>query len=397
MGFLTLLLVLADGLLGLAVGYLLVLLLAAALRRRERSPREVGGERLRFVVLIPAHDEELTIGGSLLTLGHLEYPEDRREIIVIADNCADGTAEVARSAGATVWERADPSLRGKGYALAWALGRLRAERPGIDAVAVLDADCHATPNLLSAMEARLRRGYGAVQTDNVVGNPASSWSAALRFAGFAPINTVGPLGKSALGLSTGLRGTGMGISWAVLQRHPWESYSLAEDAEYSLRLLASGERIAFAPEAAVQSAMPTSFRNSHQQQLRYEGGKWQLIRAWTGQLIATGLRERNLARLHAGLELLVPPQALLMAGTLLLLSLAVALRSPVGVLLGAANLLGQVGYVLGGLVLVRAPAAVYRALALAPVLMLTKTWLYARVLAGRAPTNWVRTKRESMA
>lgn len=382
-----------EGLLSLVTCYLLTLLLAAFLGRRVARQAPATTDRLRFLVLVPAHDEELSITRTVASLRGMTYPTDRYEIIVIADNCRDTTAELARAAGATVLERTNPDVRGKGHALAWALERLRSERPDVEAIAFVDADCHVTPNFLTAIESRIRGGAVAVQTDNVVSNPQESWSSALRFAAFALIGTVRPLGKETLGLSSGLRGTGMALTRSLLERHPWDAFSLAEDGEYHLRLVATGERVAFAPEAAVRSSMPTSLKESQQQNLRWEGGKWQLVRAWTPLLVQTGLRRRSLGQIHAGLEPLVPPQSLHLTGLLVLGSLAAMLRSSMATRLAAANLLGEVCFVLGGLLLVQAPAGVYRALALAPALVAWKLGLYAKVLLGQTPTCWVRTGR----
>ncbi len=397
MRIVTILLLTMEGLMSLASSYLLVLLGVAASKRRAHPLPVDTNKHLRFVVLVPAHDEETGIGTTLDSLRALDYPRDHYEVIVIADNCRDRTAEVARARGATVYERTDPWRRGKGYALAWALDRLRAERREVDAIVFLDADCQASPNMLSAIETRLRAGAEAVQVNYVVANPGDSWVSGLRFAAFTLMNTVRPLGKASLGLSCGLLGTGMALTWAVLERHPWQAFSLTEDSEYHMRLVAAGERVVFAPEAAVRSAMPTSLQQAEAQQLRWEGGRWHLLRTWALPLIWSGVRQRDLVRLHAGLEPLILPQALLLAGNAVLLAAALALRCRPGLSLGAMNLVGQSCYVIGGLVLVRAPAHVYRALALAPVLMLWKVGLHMRLLIGRGPKGWVRARRSPLA
>ena len=387
------LMVSAGSVLGLTTCYLLALLGAAAGRSR-RPPATVPGG-LRFAIVVPAHDEEAGIEETLASLRRLDYPADRYEVIVVADNCRDRTAALARAVGATVYERHDPERPGKGHALAWALERLLAERPEAEAVVVVDADCCVSPNLLAAMEVRLRDGASAVQANYVVANPGASWSSGLRFAAFALINTVRPLGKERLGLSCGLLGTGMGFSRALLDRQPWQAFSITEDRQYHLQLVEAGERVVFVPEASVSSPMPTSLRGAREQQLRWEGGRWRLAGEWMPRLIRSGLRRGDPVRLHAALEPLVPPQSLLLAGIAPLAVLAVGLRSRAGLWLAAASLLGQTCYVVGGLLLVRAPAAAFRALALAPVLAIWKLGLYARVLLGRGPTGWVRTDRET--
>ncbi len=386
-----------EGLLSAATLYLLLLLGAAATQRS--SPRLSRGNSglSRFLILIPAHDEESCIEDALRSLWRLDYPRHCFDVLVIADNCSDDTAVLARRSGARVYERNDRSSSGKGHALAWALSRLMGEQDTADAVVFLDADCEVSSNLLTAIDSRLRGGARAVQVNYVVGNPGESWSSGLRYAAFALINTVRPLGKSRVALSCGLLGTGMAFTRDLLDRLPWDAISLAEDGEYHMRIVEAGERVVFVPEAVVCSPMPTSLGAARNQQLRWEGGRWDLVRRWTPRLLRSGLSYRDLSRVHTALEPLVPPQSLLAASNVILLGLSALLRSRAAVGLALANLVAQVGFILGGLVLVRAPVQVYRSLALAPILVIWKVALQFRILAGHGAQGWVRTERGTNA
>ena len=368
-------------LIALPNAYLLALLVAAWRGSRTSPPPHRPG-RLRFAVLVPARDEEAVIGDCLASLGTLDH--ERFETIVIADRCSDATAAVAARAGATVWAR-DAGEDGKGAALAWALDRLGRERPGIDAVVMVDADCTVSPNLLAAFEARLLAGARAVQAAYGIANPEASWAAALRYASLELMNVVRPLGASALGASAGLYGTGMAFSAELLARVPWTSRSLVEDREQHLALVAAGERVAFAPEARVRSPAPVTLGGSRGQQRRWEAGRGTLVRKWLPVLLGRGLRRRDAAQLHAAAELLVPPQSVLLAA-----GAAAALpraTRPAGL----ASLAAQVAFVAGGLALVRAPAAVWRALALSPALALFKLSL----LAQPRPQEWNQPRRRA--
>jgi cellulose synthase/poly-beta-1,6-N-acetylglucosamine synthase-like glycosyltransferase len=376
----------------LATVYQLTLLAAAAAwPRGRRAGRTPAGEPLRMTVLVPAHDEELSLPATLASLLAVDYPRDRCDFVVIADNCVDRTADIAREAGATVLERHDSTRLGKGHALAWALERLSARTTPADAVVVVDADCTVTPNLLRSIDRRLRAGESAVQTSYSVANPDDSAASALRFAAFALVNTVRPLGKTNLGLSAGLLGTGMGFTAKLLEDHPWRAFTVTEDAEYQLRLILGGRRVAFAPEAGVASPMPTSLAASRDQNLRWEAGKWRLMRRFVVPLLRQGLRRRDAASLNAAFELILPPQSILMAANAALV--VVALRRRVGMAVAAFDAVGQAAYVLGGLAVVRAPASAYRAMLAAPALAAWKLLLHARVLSGRGPRQWIRTSR----
>jgi len=384
-----------QGTLTLSTLYLLGLLLAArSARRRTAPPAAAPDPNLRLAVLVPAHDEEAGIAATLAAMTGAAYPQEQRRLIVIADNCSDRTAEIAAAAGAEVWERNDPERRGKGFALIWALERLLALDDPFDAIVFVDADCTVSPNLLAAVDARLRAGGRALQVDYVAGNPEDSSASALRFAAFAVGDTVRFLGKERLGLSCGLVGTGMAFTRDLLERNPWTATGLVEDGEFHMRLVLAGERVEFVPEASVSQAVPTSLKASSSQQARWEMGKLQLIRRWSGRLVLAGLVKRDPLRLHAGLECLVPPQSAIAIG-----NLGSALA---GLLLGSRRLLAlsvfttvaQGAFVLGGLRLVKAPAYVYRALLSAPALVANKIGLYGKLASGRGPTAWVRTERE---
>jgi cellulose synthase/poly-beta-1,6-N-acetylglucosamine synthase-like glycosyltransferase len=234
-----------------------------------------------------------------------------------------------------------------------------------------------------------------VQVDDVVSNPGDSWSSALRYAAFALMNHVRPLGQDTLRLSCGLRGTGMAIRREVLERQPWQAFSVAEDCEYHARLVLTGGRTAFAHEASVRSEMPASLRQARAQHERYEAGKWELIRRWAPRLLASGLRRLDPIRLHTGFEALVPPQALLFAANVLLGIAALATWHPLVLAVAGFNVASQGVYVAGGLALAGAPGAVWRALLLAPVLVVWKVWLYAGILAGRGSRAWVRGPRQA--
>jgi 1,2-diacylglycerol 3-beta-glucosyltransferase len=390
-----------EGALALSTGYLLILLVAArgASKSSLATPLEDQGQQgfdpLRMVVLVPAHNEQDGIRVTLDSIAACRYPAEAKRVVVIADNCTDGTAARAREAdGVDVWERIEPAKRGKGYALAWALERLQAGEGVFDAVVLIDADCSASPNMLGAIEQRLRTGAQAVQVNYVAGNPHDSNASALRYGAFALMNTVRFQGKQQLGLSCGLGGTGMAFTRDLLDREPLTTTGLVEDAEYHMRIVLAGERAQFIPEASVSSAMPTSLRTSSDQQARWEQGRLHLISRWTPRLLARGLARRDLACVHAGLEWLVPPQSLIVAGSVGSTLVGLLFGSKRLLSLALTTLVAQFVFVLAGLRMVRAPVRVYLALLTAPVLVATKLGLYARLLVGRGPKSWVRTARQ---
>src|SRR5262245_24056268 len=238
--------------------------MAALLARRERLPaRRV---RHRFGIVVPAHDEETVLPLLLESLNRLAYPKELYEVIVVADNCRDETARIAREGGARVHERTDPEHCGKGHALSWALTRL--VREGChDAFVVLDADSQPAPDLLAHLDAALEDGALAAQAYCVVGNAAESWRTALMAGDLALVHFLRPLARRALRTSAGLQGNGMCLTRALLEAVPWSAVSVAEDQEYHLRLVHAGVHVAFVPEALVPTVMQVTMRDARAQEL----------------------------------------------------------------------------------------------------------------------------------
>ena len=380
-----------GGWLALTTGYLL-LLTAAALLGPRRAPA-AGPARRRFALLVPAHDEEALLPRLLASVRAVDYPADRLDVYVVADNCTDRTAAVAHAAGARVYERTDEAERGKGYALRWLLGRIRAAGERYDAFVVVDADSVIARNFFRRMDARLERGSAVVQAYYTVLNVGESPLAALRFAALAAVHYLRPLGRTALGLSCGLKGNGMCFAAPVLERFGWDWFTLAEDVELHLALVEQGIRVDFAYETTVLADMPVSFRQAESQNARWEQGRIEMLRRYGPRLVADALRRRSFLRLDAVIEQLIPPLSVpfALAGAVLLVG--AALRRPLPMALALFGLGGQVAYLLAALRLARAPARAYRALGYAPIYIAWKVALYGRALGARGATRWVRTAR----
>jgi cellulose synthase/poly-beta-1,6-N-acetylglucosamine synthase-like glycosyltransferase len=380
----------------LASGYLVMLTAAS----RRRAPPPCGTPHLRFDVIVPAHDEEAGIAGTVASLRAVDYPAQLRRVVVVADNCRDETAARARAAGAVVLIREDAACRGKGYALdrafSWSLGEGFA-----DAMVVVDADTVVSPNLLSAFAARLDAGDQAVQARHGVRNPDAGWRTRLMTIAFALFNDVRLLGRERLGLSAGLRGNGMCFAAPLLRQVPHDAFSVVEDVEYGIRLGLAGHRIRYAAEASALSEMVTTSRAARSQRRRWEAGRFQLARQLAPRLLGQAAARHDPMLLDLAIDLLVPPLAVLtlaaVGGTAISCLALLALGAPrFAVLAGAVSLGGIALYVLRGWALsgtgVRGLASMLRA----PGYV---AWKIGLALSGNAstPQRWVRTRREHEA
>ncbi|HEX8968776.1 MAG TPA: glycosyltransferase family 2 protein [Chloroflexota bacterium] len=375
----------------LMVSYLLLLTVAAlAARPGTLSP---GQGRRRFAILVPAHNEEAVLGRLLTSLDGLDYPRDAYDVCVVADNCDDATASIARDFGARVYERFDAVEQAKGFALRWLLQELSREGRSYDAFVVVDADSVLAPNFLRCMEARLGRGARVVQAYYSVLNAEQSAIAGLRYAALAAVHYVRPLGRSVLGLSCGLKGNGMCFDAAVLHEFSWRWFTLAEDVEFHLALVERGIPVEFAPETWVKADMPLTLAQSTSQNSRWERGRLQLVRQYVPRLIWNGLRRRRWLQVDAALEQLIPPLSVPFALAAATIAAAALGGLPSLAWLGLACLAGYALYLICGLVLVRAPLRIYVALGMAPMYIAWKVWVYARSMLGVRSTLWVRTAR----
>lgn len=376
--------------------YLALLSVGAVLETRRRSAARrapTTADMPTFALLIPAHDEAAVIAGALSSVAALDYPPQLRSVFVVSDNCADNTAEIARGAGATVYEREDAHERAKGYALRWLLERLREDQRRFDAYVIVDADSHLSPNFLREMAASLAAGAQVVQAQYRVQNQDDGWLAGLRAVAFALFNHLRPLGRARFGWSAGLKGNGMCLSRAVIDGHGWAAYSLAEDAEFHIHLLKAGIRVDYAPNAVVAAEMPVSLRQAQSQQARWERGRLELARLAARELLPGIFRRGAAARLDALIEVALPPLSL-MVGLILLCSLGAALLpSPLTLGLVAAMTLALGLHVLVGASLARLSARAYLSLWRAPLYIVWKCWVYTAALVGRGASGWVRTER----
>ena len=383
-------LVLALPVLAVSAYLLLFTLLSAQPAAPLRSSR-----RLRFDIIVPAHDEAAAIAGVVTGLLKLDWPADGFRVVVVADNCTDATATLAREAGAHVLERHDTTLRGKGHALDFAF-RASLKKRWAYAVVVVDADSAVAPNLLEAFAAQIESGAKAVQADYRVLNVHASWRTRLLTVALAAFHQVRSRARERLRLSCGIRGNGWCVTARLLRQVPYLAFSLAEDVEYGIDLGLAGYRVHYADETFVAATMVAGEEAARSQRQRWEGGRLQLARAKALPLLKRGAAPDGRVCLDLAFDLLVPPLSYAAAGVVALMLLAgVAwFWHPALLVWWWVGLVCAVSlslYVLRGWQLsgigVRGIADLMRA----PAFVVWKVLLMMR---ARVPAGWVRTKRE---
>lgn len=359
-------------------------------RSRRGDPLQCG----RLAVVVPAHNEALGITRCIRSLQNCEQPPNGARVVVIADNCSDDTAEVARSAGAEVLERHDEERRGKGYALEVAFEEVLRDED-VEAVLIVDADTLVAPNFLVEMAAAFAGGADGTQCPYDASNAEDSTRTRLAAVALAGFNRVRPAGRERLGLSVGILGNGFGLHRRVLEVLPYTARSVVEDLEYHLMMVSEGFAVRFVPSTSVAAPIPTTDEGANTQRARWEGGRFRMIGEHVPRLLSLVRRGR--------LDLIEP------TGELLLLPLASHVGA-LGVLVVIPFLPTQL-YALTGLCVVAAHVAValrerprdedasaaddLAALASVPGYVLRKAAMLPQLLrASRRDQTWVRTKRD---
>jgi cellulose synthase/poly-beta-1,6-N-acetylglucosamine synthase-like glycosyltransferase len=377
---------------------------AARQRQRREAPARVAEGATRFAILVPAHDEEAVIADAVASLVGLDYPAGRFEVHVVADNCSDRTADLARAAGASVHERADTANPGKGAALNWLHDRVRRAPVPFDAFAIVDADTTVDAAFLWAMHAAIADGARVAQGFYGVSDSDASAAAGLRAAALACRHHLRPLARNAIGGSCGLFGNGMVFTADVLQERRWSGH-LTEDMEFQLELLLDGVHVAYVPGARVVAQMPDDLATATSQNERWELGRLQLLRTYLPPLARrarSSSRRTQVESVDAILDLAVPPLSVLGAAQLATnaLGLVAVVAHPtrttrlavVASALGTATLLI---HALTGLWSAEAPSSAYRSLLAAPRIAVWKVRLWLRVMLKPGDVAWSRTARRA--
>ncbi|WP_194788846.1 glycosyltransferase family 2 protein [Pseudomonas sp. UFMG81] len=359
-----------------------------------RPPALSNGPRARVAVLVPAHDEASGIAATLDDIIPQLLDDDR--LLVVADNCSDDTAALARAAGAEVVERQHAQLRGKSYAVDFGVRHLAINPPHV--VIVIDADCQVGEGAIDRLARCCTATARPVQALYLMRAPVGA-GLKLQIAEFAwrVKNLVRPRGWARLGLPCQLMGSGMAFAWRDLARVDVASGHLAEDLKLGLDLCRDGKPPVFCEAALISSQFPSSDEGQAAQRTRWEHGHLGVLLADAPKLLLSALVRRKGKLLAMALDLLVPPLALLvlvlagfcavawLAAALLGLWFAALVATLAVVLLGSAVLLAWWRFCRE-----RLPFAV---LLYAPCYAAKKVPLYLGFLIRRQ-VEWVRSKRD---
>ncbi|MEX2123292.1 MAG: glycosyltransferase family 2 protein [Woeseia sp.] len=359
----------------------------------EMSPND---DRPLTAVVVPAHNEEGVVGA---TVRHIRKQlADGEQLIVIADNCCDRTADEASEAGADVWVRDDPEHVGKGYAISYAVNRLAASAPEV--VVFIDADCRITNGTIDTLSRVAMAKQRPIQSQYLfVSPPDGGHMSSVSALACLVRNLVRPLGLHHLGFPCHLTGSGMAFPWTQIRLAPAQHGSIVEDLTLGLDMAIAGNEPMLCSAAGVASDLPSTPRAAKVQRRRWEHGQIATFMAYAPRLVSLGLRSKRPALIALAADLSVPPLALLvlLIGLVVLLSAITFLVGGNGVALTIAAL----ALVLVGVATMSAWASFGRQtisivkLLLVPFYVLWKLPLYLALLFQNPQREWVRTARSS--
>lgn len=288
--------------------------------RRKWEDRYQPKQLHRFAAIVAARNEENVIGELLDNLRKQNYPSELLDLYVVADNCTDRTADVARNAGAFVYERFDEVHKGKGYAMDYLFRQLKNEgKNDYDGYFVFDADNLVDPNFVREMNRTFDQGYDALTSYRNSKNFGTNWISSgysiwfLREARFLNFP------RMLLGTNCHVSGTGFLISGKVIEENDgWPFHLLTEDIQFSVDSAIQGRKIGYCDKAVIYDEQPTTFRQSWDQRLRWSKGFYQVDREYTVPLLKGCFRKGRLGSSCYDMFITVAPGMLLTVALILI-------------------------------------------------------------------------------
>ena len=350
----------------------------------------------RFAIIIPAYNEELLIERLLKSLLEINYDTSLRQIIVVADNCNDRTAQISTNYPVKVLKRKDRSRLGKGYALNWAFEKLKFDE--YDAVLIIDADNTVNTEILLELNRLLNKGEMAIQCCNNVGNREDSWITELLYVSRTVSNKLYHYSKYKLGLSSYLMGNGICLTTELIRLVGWKAFTQGEDWEYTAELIRRKIKIAFAVKAKVFHQESKNLKQARSQRLRWASGKFMIIKKLGIPIFFSAIKNREWMMLDSVIPIIFPNFSLNV--NLLILAVIICLGLPkTGICLflmaiSLSCIAGLISVFAVGAILAGNYKKTLRASVMAPVFLLWKSAIDIFSITGiYKGKKWIRTER----
>lgn len=264
-----------------------------------KKPKKYAALKLhKYAVVICARNEEAVIAQLIESIKSQDYPADLVDTFVVADNCTDKTAEIARQAGARVYERFNKVQVGKGFALSYFFDQIK-EAYGeryYDGYYIFDADNLLDEHYITEMNKVFSNGYTAVTSYRNTKNYGDSWVSACYGLWFLREAEYLNYSRNELGVSCAVSGTGFLVSSELIEKNGgWIYHTLTEDLEFTADMITRGEKIGYCHEAIIYDEQPVSLSQSITQRSRWMKGSMQVMGRYSIPLIKGIIKKGSLS------------------------------------------------------------------------------------------------------
>ncbi len=281
-----------------------IFLISSLKKRKNKELKKVLTKFNKFIVLVPAHNEEILIGKTVDSLKSINYPKKYWDLIVIADNCNDNTARIVRDNQVKCIERGDEDNKGKGYAINWALQEI--DLSPYDALLLLDADSLVSTQILAELNQDINEGRNIIQGNHGVIRRPNDWLVDLAYLSDIIQFKVHYQGRTNLNLPVKMIGSAMCFTMDIINKYGWKSFSLTEDFEQFLKYVMNNEIVYFNIDAVANSYQPPDLKNAKSQRLRWIKGEVDLILQYLPKLFIKGIFRLNWKKIDIVIESLLP-------------------------------------------------------------------------------------------
>lgn len=270
--------------------YQTVYVFIALIGEKRKNHFEAGAKKMhKYGAVIAARNEAAVICQLIESIKKQRYPAELIEVFVVADNCTDNTAEVARNAGAVVYERFNNRLVGKGYALDYIFNHIAQDYgdAAFDGYFIFDADNLLDEHYIEEMNKVFDSGYRVITGYRNSKNYGSNWISAGYSLWFMRESKFLNNPRMMVGTSCAVGGTGFLVSSEIIRQNKgWKHHLLTEDIEFSIDSVIKGETIGYCEKSVVYDEQPTTFEQSWKQRMRWCKGFYQVFYKYGADLLA---------------------------------------------------------------------------------------------------------------
>lgn len=276
----------------------------------------------KFAFIIAARNERAVIGNLIDSIKQQNYPAELIDVIVVADNCTDDTANIAREHGAICYERFNNMLVGKGYALDYCFNRIVedfGDYTAYDGYFVFDADNVVDKNYVKEMNKVFDRGYNVITSYRNSKNYDTNWITSGYSLWFIREAKYLNNPRMMLKTSCAVSGTGFLVNSTIIKKNNgWKFNLLTEDIQFSVVNILEGEKIGYCESAMFYDEQPTTFKQSWNQRMRWSKGFYQVMFHYGRELVAMMFKKREMFISCYDMFMTLAPATLFSIGCILL-------------------------------------------------------------------------------